>query len=33
MNEAVDIAPVRKTVSVKASIGHAFDVFTNGLTR
>ena len=33
MNEAVTIAPVRKTVHVKAPIDHAFEVFTSGLTR
>ena len=33
MNEVVVIAPVRKTVHVKAPIAHAFDVFTSGLTR
>jgi uncharacterized protein YndB with AHSA1/START domain len=33
MNEAVVIAPVRKIVSVKAPIAHAFEVFTSGLTR
>src|SRR6476659_5710407 len=33
MNERVVIAPVRKSVQVKAPIAHAFDVFTNGLTR
>src|ERR1700716_267644 len=33
MNEMTAIAPVRKTVSVKAPIAHAFDVFTSGLTR
>lgn len=33
MNEMVVIAPVRKTVRVKAPIAHAFDVFTSGLTR
>jgi len=33
MNEAVTIAPVRKTVHVKAPIEHAFEVFTSGLTR
>ena len=27
------IAPVRKTVRVKAPLAHAFDVFTSGLTR
>src|SRR5205085_1042164 len=33
MNELVVIAPVRKTVRVKAPIAHAFEVFTSGLTR
>jgi uncharacterized protein YndB with AHSA1/START domain len=33
MNEAVSIAPVRKTVHVKAPIDHCFEVFTSGLTR
>ena len=33
MNERVVIAPVRKTVRVKAPIAHAFEVFTSGLTR
>src|SRR6202023_3281021 len=33
MNETAAIAPVRKTVHVKAPITHAFDVFTSGLTR
>ena len=33
MNEVVTIAPVRKSVTVKAPIAHAFDVFTNGLSR
>jgi Activator of Hsp90 ATPase homolog 1-like protein len=33
MNERVVIAPVRKTVHVKAPIDHAFEVFTSGLTR
>ena len=33
MNERVVIAPVRKTVRVKAPIDHAFEVFTTGLTR
>ena len=30
---AVAIAPVRKSVRVKAPIDHAFEVFTTGLTR
>jgi hypothetical protein len=33
MSEPVAIAPVRKTVHVKAPIDHAFEVFTSGLTR
>ena len=33
MNERVVIAPVRKTVRVRAPIAHAFEVFTSGLTR
>ena len=33
MSERVAIAPVRKTVHVKAPIDHAFDVFTSGLSR
>jgi Activator of Hsp90 ATPase homolog 1-like protein len=33
MNDASVIAAVRKSVRVKASIAHAFDVFTSGLTR
>src|SRR5260370_12145786 len=33
MNELAVIAPVRKTVRVKAPIAHAFEVFTSGLTR
>jgi uncharacterized protein YndB with AHSA1/START domain len=33
MNEMTVIAPVRKTVRVKAPIAHAFEVFTSGLTR
>src|ERR1700738_1527389 len=33
MNERVVIAPVRKTVHVRAPIDHAFEVFTSGLTR
>ena len=33
MNEVVTIAPVRKSVTVKAPIAHAFDVFTSGLSR
>src|ERR1700752_3480094 len=33
MNEVAFIAPVRKTVRVKAPIAHAFEVFTSGLTR
>ena len=33
MNVSTVIAPVRKTVRVKAPIARAFDVFTSGLTR
>lgn len=33
MSEAATIAPVRKSVRVKAPIARAFDVFTAGLTR
>jgi uncharacterized protein YndB with AHSA1/START domain len=33
MNEMTVIAPVRKTVHVRAPIAHAFEVFTGGLTR
>jgi uncharacterized protein YndB with AHSA1/START domain len=33
MNEMTVIAPVRKTVHVKAPVAHAFEVFTSGLTR
>lgn len=33
MNETAIIAPVRKTVSVKAPVAHAFEVFTSGLTQ
>ena len=33
MNEMTALAPVRKTVRVKAPIAHAFEVFTSGLTR
>jgi hypothetical protein len=33
MNEMGVIAPVRKIVSVKVPIAHAFEVFTSGLTR
>ena len=33
MSERVAIAPVRKTVHLKAPIAHAFEVFTGGLTR
>src|SRR5216684_1013871 len=33
MNDLAIIAPVRKTVRVKAPIAHAFEVFTSGLTR
>jgi hypothetical protein len=33
MNTTTVIAPVRKSVRVKAPVAHAFDVFTRGLTR
>jgi len=33
MSQTITIAPVRKTVRVKAPIQHAFEVFTSGLTR
>ena len=33
MSRTVTIAPVRKTIRVKAPIEHAFEVFTSGLTR
>jgi uncharacterized protein YndB with AHSA1/START domain len=33
MNESVVIAPVRKTVHVKAPVDHVFEVFTGGLAR
>jgi uncharacterized protein YndB with AHSA1/START domain len=33
MTRTIAIAPVRKTIRVKAPIEHAFDVFTSGLTR
>lgn len=33
MNEAVTIAPVRRSVHVKVPVAHAFEVFTSGLTR
>jgi uncharacterized protein YndB with AHSA1/START domain len=33
MNDQPAIAPVRKTIRVAAPLGHAFDVFTAGLTR
>jgi hypothetical protein len=33
MNEAISIAPVRRTVHVKVPIAHAFEVFTSGLAR
>jgi len=33
MKPTITIAPVRKTIRVKAPIAHAFDVFTSGLTR
>ncbi|MBV9560878.1 MAG: SRPBCC family protein [Bradyrhizobium sp.] len=33
MSELAAIAPVHKTVHVRAPIAHAFEVFTSGLTR
>jgi len=33
MTRTINIAPVRKTIRVKAPIAHAFEVFTSGLTR
>jgi len=33
MSTTIDIAPVRKSIRVKAPPAHAFDVFTAGLTR
>jgi uncharacterized protein YndB with AHSA1/START domain len=33
MNDVATIAPVRKTVHVKAPVDHAFEVFTSGLMR
>lgn len=33
MSRTITIAPVRKTIRVKAPIAHAFAVFTSGLTR
>ena len=33
MNDVAVIAPVRKSVRVKAPVAHAFEVFTSGLTR
>jgi len=33
MSRTITIAPVRKTIRVKAPIAHAFEVFTSGLTR
>jgi uncharacterized protein YndB with AHSA1/START domain len=33
MTRTITIAPVRKTIRVKAPIAHAFEVFTSGLTR
>ncbi len=33
MNASAEIAPVVKTIRVKAPIARAFDVFTSGLTR
>src|SRR5215471_10269315 len=32
-NQMISIAPVRKTIHVKASAAHAFEVFTAGLGR
>jgi Activator of Hsp90 ATPase homolog 1-like protein len=33
MNELASLAPVRKSVHVKAPIAHAFEVFTSGVSR
>jgi hypothetical protein len=33
MDELASLAPVKKSVHVKAPIAHAFEVFTSGLTR
>ena len=33
MTRTITIAPVRKSIRVKAPIAHAFEVFTSGLTR
>ena len=33
MNQTITVAPVRKTIRVKASAAHAFEVFTAGLGR
>ena len=33
MTKTIMIAPVRKTIRVKAPLKHAFEVFTSGLTR
>jgi hypothetical protein len=33
MNAPIVIAPVRKSVRVKAPVARAFDVFTSGLSR
>ena len=33
MTKTITIAPVRKTIRVKAPLKHAFEVFTSGLTR
>ena len=33
MNAPIIIAPVRKSVRVKAPVARAFDVFTSGLSR
>src|ERR1700753_1467354 len=33
MAHTIEIAPVKKTITVKASQAHAFDVFVNGIDR
>jgi uncharacterized protein YndB with AHSA1/START domain len=33
MSQTIQIAPVRKTITVNASQAHAFDVFVNGIDR
>jgi uncharacterized protein YndB with AHSA1/START domain len=33
MSRTITIAPVRRTIRVKAPLAHAFEVFTSGLTR